>query len=341
MAIFRTLRGRLAGAMLVMLVAALAVSSLLDRLSAATSTAESEPVQDALVLAGCFVPALVLIWPIASWSLRPLARVLQQARQIGPDDTEARLSRAGLLAEILPLVDAVNGALGRMADAFAAERRFTDNAAHELRTPLAVLGLRLQRARSLAPDLDWPEIERDLAQMNRLVAQMLDLARKENGGRVQTTAPLNLARLAREVAAMVLPLVQARGRVLEVTLLETLPMLGYADDLRDALRNLLENAALHGQGTISLTACIDTATIILRVSDQGSGIAAGQEDAVFARFHKHPVSTGSGLGLAIVREVVRQHGGAVAFLPGQGCIVEVRLPTAKSEGTGSKLPKFA
>ncbi len=80
--------------------------------------------------------ALILIWLIASWSLRPLARALEEAGRIGPRHPDARLSRARLPAEILPLVDAVNGALDRMTSAFAAERRFTENAAHELRTPL-------------------------------------------------------------------------------------------------------------------------------------------------------------------------------------------------------------
>jgi two-component system sensor histidine kinase QseC len=331
--IFPTLRGRLAGSMLAIFLAALAVSTLLDRLPAATPTTENEPAQDALVLAGCFVPALILIWLIASWSLRPLARASEEAGRIGPRDPAARLSRARLPAEILPLVDAVNGALDRMANAFAAERRFTENAAHELRTPLAVLGLRLQRARAAAPGLDWPEIDRDLAQMNRLVAQLLDLARKENAGRTEAPEPVNLARLAREAAAMVLPLAQAQGRELDIDLPDALPMRGQADDLRDALRNLLENAALHGQGNIGLSARIEASEIVLAVTDQGDGIAEGEQDAVFGRFHKHPSSTGTGLGLAIVREVVRNHGGEVAFLRGSPCVVELRLRMGFASGS--------
>ena len=334
MTIFKNLRGRLAGAMFAILIAALAVSTLLDRIPAATPTAANEPVQDAIVLAGCFVPALILIWLIASWSLRPLARASEEAGRIGPRDPGARLSRANLPAEILPLVDAVNGALDRMANAFAAERRFTENAAHELRTPLAVLGLRLQRARAAASGLDWAEIDRDLAQMNRLVSQLLDLARKENAGRAERPVALNLARLAREAAAMVYPLAQAQGRALDIDLPDSLPICGHGDDLRDALRNLLENAALHGRGRIGMSGRIDAATIVLAVTDQGRGIAAGEEDAVFQRFHKHPASPGSGLGLAIVREVIHAHGGEIAFLPGTPCIVELRLPARASENAG-------
>src|SRR3546814_18082385 len=87
-----------------------------------------------------------------------------------------RLTADGLPGEIRPLVDAVNGALDRLADAYAAERRLTADAAHELRTPLAVLSLRLQRAR-LDGAIDWPAIEREMARMGRLVGQTLALAR--------------------------------------------------------------------------------------------------------------------------------------------------------------------
>jgi two-component system sensor histidine kinase QseC len=144
MSALRTLRGRLVGAMLAIFLFALAASALMDALHAPRAWVlprllNAEPYQDALVLACFSLPALFLIWLVSSWSLRPLARASREARAVGPLDPAARISRAGLPAEITPLVDAVNGALDRMADAFEAERRFTENAAHELRTPLCVL----------------------------------------------------------------------------------------------------------------------------------------------------------------------------------------------------------
>ncbi len=172
-----TLRGRLAAAMLLILFVSMGVASVLDRIEQKRSVpAEEEPVQDAVVLAGFFLPALFLIWAVSWWSLRPLARVSQDASNVGPANPALRLSSAGLPTEIVPLVQAVNAALDRMALAFEAERRFTENAAHELRTPLAVLGLRLQRARqsgagSQGPD--WDAIDGDLLQMNRLVIALL------------------------------------------------------------------------------------------------------------------------------------------------------------------------
>src|SRR3546814_12098573 len=123
-----------------------------------------------------------------------------------------RLTADGLPGEIRPLVDAVNGALDRLAEAYAAERRLTADAAHELRTPLAVLSLRLQRAR-LDDAIDWPAIEREMARMERLVGQLLELASKEG---IRRTDPgdrqaLNLSRIVREAPAAGLPLA-ATGR---------------------------------------------------------------------------------------------------------------------------------
>jgi signal transduction histidine kinase len=328
----RTLRGRLVGGMLVILVLFVTASVVMNigHRPGPTVAPENEPYQDALVLAGFTIAALILIWGVGWWSLRPLARASQEARAVGPLDPSARLSRSGLPAEITPLVDAVNAALDRMADAVAAERRFTENAAHELRTPLAVLGLRLQRARAAdGGALDWPSIERDLAQMNRLVAQLLDLARKENAGRAGDSSqlpPINVSRLAREAAAMILPLAEAQGRSLVIEMPDALMVRGQADDLRDALRNVLENAALHGRGTISLHGEKTPDGARLRVSDEGPGIPPGREDAVFQRFEKDASSEGSGLGLAIVREVVRRHGGLVRIAPGSGAMVEITLP---------------
>jgi len=339
---WRTLRGRLAGAMLVVFVVAVGASSVIDRLgmsgkAAPADALDSEPYQDALVLAGFSLPALILIWLISSWSLRPLARASAQARAVGPLDPAARISRAGLPAEITPLVDAVNGALDRMADAVEAERRFTENAAHELRTPLAVLGVRLQRARQAAESggasLDWASVEGDLARMNRLVGQLLDLARKEHARRDGVAGGLpvvNLSRIAREAASVVLPLAEARGRALTVEVPDMLAVRGQTDELREALCGLLENAVLHGQGTIGVHGWFEGAPpeAVLTVSDEGAGIADSLRDAVFERFQKGRHSQGTGLGLAIVREVARLHGGRISVLPGAPCRLELRLPAA-------------
>ena len=336
---WNTLRGRLIAAMLLILIVAVGVSSLMDRLDAGKKLPEAEePFQDALVLAGFCLPALVLVWIVSSWSLRPLARISDEARQIGPQKPVARLSTSNVPGEIVPLVEAVNGALERMAQAFDAERRFTENAAHELRTPLAVLGLRLQRARhaGTAPGADlaeWGAIEKDLEQINRLVSQMLDLARKENEGRLHENAPMpvvNLSRIAREACAAVLPIVERHGRTLDVAIPEAMNVCGNAQNLHDALRNMLENAIVHGRGRITMDAHLDQAAKCyeLRVSDEGAGFDAASLPKVFERFEKSTISQGTGLGLAIVRQVARNHGGDIIAFPGPPGRIELRVPSA-------------
>jgi two-component system sensor histidine kinase QseC len=283
---------------------------------------------------------LALIWLISWWSLRPIARASREAARVGPRRPDMRISAGGLPREIQPLVEAVNGALDRLSRAYATERQLTADAAHELRTPLAVLNLRLQRAQ-LTGNTDWSAVERELAQLGRLVDQLLDLARKESLSRERRTEELpvvNLSRIMREAAAMVLPLMEAAGRDLEIDVPDSIQVRGNSDDLRDMIRNLLENAVLHGRGKVS--ARIErldkgSGLVAIEVADEGAGVPAGQEEAVFERFRRLNVDTpGSGLGLAIVRHVARSHGGDAHFLPGLGCVV-VHLPAFASSPSAS------
>jgi len=278
---------------------------------------------------------LALIWLISGWSLRPIQRASDEAARVGPQRPDMRISSLGLPREIQPLVEAVNGALDRLSRAYATERRLTADAAHELRTPLSVLNLRLQRAK-LTGNTDWSAVERELAQMGRLVDQLLDLARKEALAREVQTEDLpviNLSRVVREAAATILPLMEAAGRELAVDVPDSVQVRGNSDDLRDMVRNLLENAVLHGRGTVSARVATpgqESGAVTIEVADEGPGVPAGQEDAVFQRFRRLNVDTpGSGLGLAIVRHVARSHGGDAIFTPGAGRVV-VKLPLASS-----------
>lgn len=297
-----------------------------------------EQAEQVFILAPFALLALIVIWFISSWSLRPLARASREASLVGPANPEMRLSTAGLPKEIQPLVSAVNGALDRLAGAYAAERRLTADAAHELRTPLAVLQLRLQRARA-SGRIDWPTIEAELAQMSRLIAQLLDLTRKEalaRDARPDELPIVNLSRVIREAFAMLVPLADLQNRAVHVDLPDSSPVKGDANDLRDMFRNLIENAIVHGRGTVGVTLAMSQEPKPhwhIEVCDEGNGVAAGQEEWVFRRFMKlNPTSPGAGLGLAIVRHVAARHGGLVCFKTGRGCVV-VELPAAESQAT--------
>ena len=269
-----------------------------------------EPWQDVAILVPFSAVVLVLVWVVSVGSLRPLIRASQQAARVGPRDPHARINVPGLPSELLPLVSAMNGALDRLAGAYEGERRFTQDAAHELRTPLTALGLRLQRAR-LEGATDWPAVERDLATMGRLVSQLLDLARKE---RRQAPEPstVNLARLAREAAASILPLIERAGRTLDVDMPETALVEGHADDLRDMIRNLVENALAHGEGRIAIRLDEQARQLAVVVSDEGPGVPSELRDVVFDRFRK-----------------ARQDG-QIRFLDGPTCQVCVTLPRLRN-----------
>lgn len=323
-----SLRGRLVVSMLFVFGLGLAVSFMLHREEGPIP----EPYQDILVLISSSAFAAVISWIISAWSLRPLASASREASHVGPTNPNVRITTRRLPQEVRPLVTAFNGALDRLSEAYEMERRFVSGAAHELRTPLAVLSLRLQHAR-LDGDPDWRSIETDLANINRLVEQLLDLARKEHAHLVPEFSVVNLSRLAREAAASVLTLVEESGRELEVVLPDSLTVRGRPDDLRDMIRNLLDNALIHGKGAITLSGKVGAVSggseASILVSDEGDGVPAALREEVFNRFRKASEdSPGHGLGLAIVREVASAHRGSVTFLPGTPCCVRVSLPAA-------------
>lgn len=345
MKIWNSLRWRLVIAMLLLFALGMVGATLLrpfERQGGLLSRLDvdliEEPYQDLLVLLAFSLVATGLIWIVSAWSMRPLAEASREAGQVGPANPEARLTTARLPWEVRPLVTAVNAALDRMALAYEIERRFVADAAHELRTPLTVLSLRLQRAK-LSGSPEWSAIEQDLGQFGRIVGQLLDLARKEAAGRLDTGpgGVVDLGRLAREVAAMMLPLAEKANRFIDLDLPVALPVRGRADDLRDMLRNLLENALVHGRGSVRVSGAMlkregGVVQVAMTVADSGTELQTAEREALFERFRKaDPSSPGSGLGLAIVREVVRSHGGTVQFLSEPETTVLITLPAvAKS-----------
>ena len=255
-----------------------------------------------LVVVPFILISLPLLWLISRWSLRPLARASQEAQSIGPADLFTRLSVDGLPDEVRPLVDAVNGALDRLAHAYEADRRLTADAAHQLRTPITVLDLRLQRAR-LGRRIDWTAIGREMAQLRSLINRLMDLARRDNAAQadVASTSPptVNLARIVRESVAMVLPLAEKEGRTVIVEAPDAVPYRGHTDDLRDMVDNLLDNALVHGRGTVRVAVRHEGSgrgqEVVIEVADQGAGLPDTLKETVF-EFRRGPTSPGSGLG---------------------------------------------
>ncbi len=338
----KSLRNRLVGSMTLLLLGGLALIAVLHGVEGAHDFGGRlgrvllgdelpEPWQDLAVLLPGGVVMLALIGLVTGWSLRPVLRASEEAAAVGPRHPHARIGTANLPSELSPLVEAVNQALDRLTLAYEAERRFTADAAHELRTPLAVLSLRLQRARSQPDGIEWLAIDADLAAMRRLIEGLLDLARKEAGRPLSTN--LNLPRIVREAAAHVEPLVRQAGRGLLVELPDQLEVPGNADDLRDVVRNLVENALAHGQGLIRIRLERQSGQAVLDVSDEGPGIAKDVQETLFERFRKGAQSTsGSGLGLSIARAVIQAHGGHIKFEEASTCTIRMVLPQSIEAG---------
>ena len=338
---FNSLRVRLALAMLATFAVGCAVSSLVDLFEAAsgpTSLLVQEPYQDLvlLVLFGSF--CIPVIWLVSAWSLKGVGSAVRDAHAIGMADSPSRISMDRLPSEVRPLVVAFNSAMDRLSHAYDIERRFVADAAHQIRTPLAVLGLRLQKAR-IDGVIDWESIQSDLAVMNRLAEHLLVLSKKERARYAREPLhPLEFGRVAREAAASLAPIIEGTGRTIDVEIRGRHLMEGRADDLRDMIACLLENAVVHGRGAIVLSVeaamPTDGAKVVrLIVADRGPGVDPRIGTMAFERFRKGP-GPGSGLGLAIVKEVVDGHGGTIAILTGPGCRIEVVLPVSGGSVVG-------
>tara|TARA_R100001143_G_scaffold62846_2_gene67314 strand:- start:821 stop:1300 length:480 start_codon:yes stop_codon:yes gene_type:complete len=137
----------------------------------------------------------------------------------------------------------------------------------------------------------------------------------------------DLARIVREAASTMLPLFEVYGRNIELHLIDDLVVQGNPDLLREAIRNVLENALYHGAGLVTMTQTNDTnITAILRIADEGTGVPPESQEAMFVRFRKgRENSAGSGLGLAIVRRTLRNAGGDVRFTCTQPCTLEMQF----------------
>ncbi|PZP98160.1 MAG: two-component sensor histidine kinase [Variovorax paradoxus] len=259
---------------------------------------------------------MLLAWWGIRRSLAPLARTRAEVAVRAADDLSP-LQGAGLPDEVLPLVDEINALFGRLDQAFAAQRAFVANAAHELRSPLAALKLQAQAVERAADDsaraTALARLQQGIDRAIRLMQQLLLLARQEAA--VQDGAllpPLALAPLARQAVAEALPQAQARGidLGLETEGEETaLPAVrGDADALAILLRNLLDNAIKYTPEGGRIDLVLGPRSVA--VHDSGPGIAPAERARVFERFYRSPdaAAGGSGLGLTIAQAIAERHG---------------------------------
>jgi two-component system OmpR family sensor kinase len=280
----------------------------------------------------------VLIWVGVGRGLEPLDAMSRAVAKRRPDAL-APLPARELPEELKPLGASLNGLLARLAEALTAQRRFTADAAHELRTPLAALKLQLDLARRAAQPAEFAaaldDLEAGVARTSHVVEQLMTLARVEPEAMAQKRTACDLVAMAKD--AIVARAALAADKAIERGLARAAPALGPGDpaSLAILLSNLVDNALRYTPrgGRIDVAVDRDAGGATLSVSDTGPGIPVAERARVFDRFYRGEVheEAGSGLGLSIVKRIADAHGATITLdapAEGSGLVVRVHFPDA-------------
>lgn len=287
-----------------------------------------------------FPIVLLPIWFAVTLGLRPLRVLADRLARRGATD----LSPIGLdprYEELKPLVAALEDMLRQLRDQVARERAFVHDAAHELRTPMAVIAAQAH-ALTGAPNDDernraQAQLELAIARASHLTQQLLELASLDESAHAQRKR-IDVTQLARQLLAQVAPRAMARGIDLDLEAPDSLVVDIEVPAFQSILENLVDNAIryAHDGTRIAVTLRSDEAGALrLSVEDDGPGIAESERERVFERFHRGTghESPGSGLGLAIVKQAAHRNGGRVDLTPGlsrRGAGFHVWLPVGLS-----------
>lgn len=302
------------------------------------ATTMNRELESALLIACVAVIALgtLLSLRIAHGALRPLHDMAEAAERVTHESLAERIAYEGPGDELGRLANALDSMLDRLEDSFAEQKRFVADASHELRTPVAIIRGNLDILRQ--PWADENErteslrvIDDEVARMQRLLEDMLSLARTDAGQR-RPFQELEVSTLVTEV------MIKARAladRRISSACAPDIWILGDPDLLEQALLNVVRNAVEHTseQGSIALDCTAEEGFATLRISDDGPGLGPEDAERVFDRFYRgsgpRPTTTGgSGLGLSITRRLIEQHGGRIEVEQNapHGATFIIRLP---------------
>lgn len=267
---------------------------------------------------------IVLLWFSINRGLNPLG-VLTREIQIRKPDNLLPIDAGHAPGEVRPMVLALNELLQRVAQTLEGERRFTSNAAHELRTPLAAIQAQLHVARYADNEAEreqsMEQLQRGVERGIRLVGQLLTLARLDPEQPLPDVRLVNLGEIAQAVCAELAPLALQREQTLELLVEPDLaPLSGNPDMLSMLLSNLVDNAiryTLRG-GHINVALSHYLFGLMIEVSDDGPGIPRSQRERVFERFYRiaGQDQAGTGLGLAICRRIAGLHNARMTLTEG-------------------------
>lgn len=270
-------------------------------------------------------------------AFRPMVRMERELSRREPSDLkplDVRVPR-----EMDRMVGALNHFMERLSSSNETLRAFMADAAHQMRTPLAALRAQAQ----MALDDDDPRdmrrslqsIERNATHMSRLLNQLLSDASVIHRSQLHDFAPVDLAEVVHQALHEALPLTGPERRVQLAVVDAPVTVIGDALLLREALKNLLDNAVKYApDGPLQIALTVDGNDAVLTVADHGPGIAAADAGRVFERFARgeHAPAGGAGLGLPIVKRVIDGHGGHVDLSnrPQGGLVATIRLPRSSA-----------
>lgn len=335
----------------------------LRRLSVSLSTSEGdyrltlladrqhtdEELQQVLATLLVTIPMTLLVAAtLAHWLARkafsPLERLCQLANQITADRLDRRLPIDNPDDEIGRMSETVNSMVARLQQSFQEVQRFTADASHELRTPIAVIRSEAELGRGeLASDAParrrLDSILEECTRLGSITSQLLMLSREDAGVGVgdRRTGPVALHRVLAQATDALRPLAEARGQTLDSRIDDQLQVQVEPDRLWQVVHNLVDNAIKYTPpaGTITVQLSRDHQQAVVTVADDGPGIGAEHLPRIFDRFYRVEKSDqrteGAGLGLSIVQSIVRSLGGTVDVdsQPGSGTRFTVRLKLAE------------
>jgi signal transduction histidine kinase len=287
------------------------------------------------------VPFTALITVFVSRTVRrtllPLQSLAEQARRVQTTADIQPLDPKDAPAEVVDLVNALNFSLQKLHESIEAEKRFLQDAAHALRTPLAIVKARLELD---GDSINKASLLEEVDGLTRLAAQLLASANAERLV-LKSDARADIAMLAKDVVSNMTPLAIRAGVDLGFSDEGGGPSLvrGDADAISHALKNLIENALKFTPRGRSVTVHVAHNPPVIAVSDEGPGVPAGKEEAIFSRHSRGKFGDGSGagLGLSIVRRIMHAHGGTadLARTDAAGATFRLSFPGAAGEAAGA------
>lgn len=262
-------------------------------------------------LAFTLLAAFLSVPILVRQSLRGLRRTTEIAAGIDVNGHGKRLPVDGVPEEVLPLVTSINAALARLDSGYAQRQRFLADAAHELRTPIAILQTNLE---AMPPSSQQQKLLNDVGRLANTAEQLLDLHRIDQG--YAMTQEVDLVEICKTVTADLAPSAIAAGYEISFSS-DTDRLLKRGDNgsLERAVTNLVRNAIEHGGGSGTIRITVSRPGVV-EVTDEGPGIPESHRSEVFEPFYRvAPKNSGAGLGLNLVKQIVQRHGGDVSIIP--------------------------